>query len=299
MPDAPPDAPGAATVQAVAAALVAPERTRLRRAALAALIASRDRNVLFILRQALRSTDPHIRQLACVGLGALGDPEALRDLAPMLGDAHRNVQLAAGLALGAIGTERALEIMVQGLLEGSDELRRAVAETLAAIPDGGHAILRDGILADDIMIRRANGLWPERRARLVALVALYRAMMEDEQCMSAPPPKKLYGGARAGAGWTARPPESRRAAVADRLGGGAREGVAAWLEARQVLIRALQDARASNGPWRQSRWGGWGPSGAQAALCRAARPQRRGRAAAFSALAEIQHRTGLPLPAVA
>ncbi len=303
MPDAPPDAPWRGDLfKRLAAALVAPEQyPALRERALAALIASRDRNVLFILRQALRSTDPHIRQLACVGLGALGDPEALRDLAPMLGDAHRNVQLAAGLALGAIGTERALEIMVQGLLEGSDELRRAVAETLAAIPDGGHAILRDGILADDIMIRRATVYGLSRVRASWALVALYRAMMEDEQWYVRTAAEEAFMAARA--------PEQdgpRAHPEADALpwliGWAAErgEGVPHGSNARQVLIRALQDGASLERAMAAITLGRMGHLQALKPLYAALRDRNAEvRAAAFSALAEIQLRTGLPLPAVA
>ena len=42
-------------------------------------------------------------------MGAVGDPEALRDLTPLLNDQDSNVQFAAGMALGAIGTDEALK----------------------------------------------------------------------------------------------------------------------------------------------------------------------------------------------
>ena len=77
-------------------------------------MASRDKNVGFILRQALRSPDAQVRRLGCVGLGALGDGEVIKDLGSMLTDADPDVQLAAGLALGAIGSEAALETMLAG-----------------------------------------------------------------------------------------------------------------------------------------------------------------------------------------
>ena len=181
LPDAPPDALARRLFKRLAAALMAPEQyPAVRDRALAALIASRDSSVAYVLRQALRATNLDVRRLACIGLGALGDPETVKDLAPLLDDGHREIQLAAAVALGAIGSERALETMVHGLLEGSEDLRRAIAEALAAIPGEGHAILRDGIAADDMMIRR-------RRSRLepgwdrLGRRALYRAMLEDEQ----------------------------------------------------------------------------------------------------------------------
>ena len=300
MPDAPPDAPWRGDLfKRLAAALVAPEQyPALRERALAALIASRDRNVLFILRQALRSTDPHIRQLACVGLGALGDTEALRDLEPMLGDSHANVQLAAGLALGAIGTERALEIMVQGLLEGSDELRRAVAEALAAIPDGGHAILRDGILADDIMIRRATVYGLSRVRASWALVALYRAMMEDEQWYVRTAAEEAFMAARAPERKGPRAhPEADTLTWLIQWAAERGEGVPKGQNARQVLIRALQEGGAFDKVMAATTLGRMGDVQALKPLYAALRDRNPDvRTAAFSALAEIQLRTARPLP---
>ena len=303
LPDAPPDAPWRGDLfKRLSAALVAPEQyPLLRERAMAALIASRDRNVLFIFRQALRSTDPHVRQLACVGLGALGDSEALRDLAPMLADSHRNVQLAAGLALGAIGTERALEIMVQGLLEGTDELRRAVAETLAAIPQGGHEILRDGILADDIMIRRATVYGLSRIKASWALVALYRAMMEDEQWYVRTAAEEAFMAARTPDhdGPHAHP-EADSLPWLIQWAAERGEGVPNGKNARQVLIRALQEGRQFDKVMAAATLGRMGHIQALKPLYAALRDRSpEVRAAAFSALAEIQLRIGHPLPSAA
>jgi len=302
MPDAPPDAPWRGDLfKRLAAALAAPEQyPPLRERALAALVASRDRNVLFILRQALRSTDPHIRQLACVGLGALGDSEALRDLEPMLGDADPSVQRAAGLALGAIGTERALEIMVQGLLEGSDELRRAVAEALAAIPDGGHAILRDGIRADDIMIRRATVYGLSRIRASWALVALYRAMMEDEQWYVRTAAEEAFMAARTPEheGPHAHP-EADALTWLIQWAAERGEGVPKGQNARQVLIRALQEGGTFDKVMAATTLGRMGHVHALKPLYAALRDRNPDvRAAAFNALAEIQLRTARPLPSV-
>lgn len=302
MPDAPPDAPWRGDLfKRLAAALVAPEQyPALRERALAALIASRDRNVLFILRQALRSADPHIRQLACVGLGALGDTEALRDLEPMLGDEQPDVQLAAGLALGAIGTERALEIMVQGLLEGSDDLRRAVAEALAAIPDGGHAILHDGILAEDIMIRRATVYGLSRVRASWALVALYRAMMEDEQWYVRTAAEEAFMAARAPEHDGPRAhPEADTLTWLIQWAAERGEGVPKGENARQVLIRALQEGGAFDKVMAATTLGRLGHLQALKPLYAALRDRNPDvRTAAFSALAELQLRTARPLPTV-
>ena len=72
LPDAPLDAPWRGDLfKRLAAALMAPEQyPTVRARAMAGLIASRDKNILFILRQALRITDPYIQRIACIGMGA-------------------------------------------------------------------------------------------------------------------------------------------------------------------------------------------------------------------------------------
>lgn len=183
LPDAPADAPWRGEIfKRLAAALIAPTQfPAVREMAMAALVSTRDMNVLFILRQALRSTDAQVRRLGCIGLGVLGQGEAIKDLRPMLEDDDLEVQLAAGLALGAIGTEKALEVMVDGLLGGEESLRQAVAEALAAIPGEGHHLLHTAITSEDMMVRRAAVFGLARIDTPWALTDLYRALLEDDQ----------------------------------------------------------------------------------------------------------------------
>lgn len=162
--------------------LIAPSQfPLLRERATAALLGTRDPNVLYVFRQAVRNVNPDVRRLACLGIGALGSNEGINDLAPLLGDQIADVQLAAGLGLGAIGSEEALETMVVTFTEGSEQLRQAVAEAMAAIPDEGHPILYDAIVHDDMMVRRAATFGLKRIQANWAIIALYRAFLEDEQ----------------------------------------------------------------------------------------------------------------------
>ncbi len=129
----------------------------VRERAMAALVASRDRNVGFIFRQGLRSEDPRVRVLSALGIGALGDPELLVILGEALGDPQPAVEAAVALALGALGTKAALNYMLQTLLSGRDMARRAVAEMLAAnnVAGEGYDILREAMQEPDPQTRRA------------------------------------------------------------------------------------------------------------------------------------------------
>lgn len=100
LPDAPPNATWRAEVfkRFTAALLAASQYPAIRERAMAALVSSRDKNVGFIFRQALRSTEASVRRLGCIGLGALGETDAIKDLGPMLTDPDADVQLAQGHA---------------------------------------------------------------------------------------------------------------------------------------------------------------------------------------------------------
>ncbi|MBL8131492.1 MAG: HEAT repeat domain-containing protein [Anaerolineae bacterium] len=147
----------------------------------AALIDSRDSNILLVFRRAVRNASPDIRRLACLAMGALGDPEGLRDLKPLIGDHDSAVQLSAGMALGAVGSDEALETMVIALTTGAEPLRQAMAEAFAALPDEGFPTLFDAIHDDDLMLRRAAVFGLRRIRSTWALVEIYRAFLEDEQ----------------------------------------------------------------------------------------------------------------------
>lgn len=153
----------------------------IRERAVAGMIASRDPNVLYVLRQGIRHANPIIRKLACIGLGALGSSEVIRELRSMIVDDDADVQLAAAQALGAIRSDAALETMVQGLLEGNEFMRQAIAEAFAAIPGEGHAILQDAVQHDDMLVRRASIYGLARIPALWAMKGVYNTMMEDDQ----------------------------------------------------------------------------------------------------------------------
>ncbi len=301
--DAPPSARWRGEVfKRLARALMAPNQYQtVRERALGAIIATRDENVLFIYRQALQSQAPKIRQLACLGMGALGTAEAIKDLMPMLSDESLDVQLAAGLALGAIRSERSLEVMVQGLLDGEENLRRAVAEALAALPGEGHDIIRDAAKHNDMMVRRAAVFGLRRIKASWALVDLYRVMLEDAEWYVRSAAQEAFAEARnpeVGAlkGYPAVDSLQWLMSWAAERG----SAVPAGEQAKQFLLRALQEGEA---PVREAAAGtlaliGYLPS--LKPLYMALRdPEDEVRDAAFGALARFQQNIGAPLPSVA
>ncbi|MBN1284245.1 MAG: HEAT repeat domain-containing protein [Anaerolineae bacterium] len=300
--DAPPAARWRGEVfKRLARALMAPSQYRvLREKALGAIIASRDENVIFVYRQALRSTDPDVRRLACLGMGALGSSEAIKDLTPMLADDDLDVQLAAGLALGAIGTERALEMMVRGMLEGEENLRRAVAEALAALPGEGHNILRDAAVHSDMFVRRAAVFGLRRIKEKWALVGLYRVMLEDGEWYVKSAAQEAFAHARnPEIGALKGYPETESLPWLVTWAAERGNAVPAGDAANQVLIQALQQGKPPVRMTAADTLGVMGYVPALKSLYLALRDEDAAvRDTAFEALATLQLKIGRALPAV-
>jgi HEAT repeat protein len=300
--DAPPAAAWKAEVfKRLTAALLAPSQYPfIRERAMAALVCSRDKNVLFILRQALRSTDSMVRRLGCVALGALGDSEAIKDLSPMLTDPDAKVQLAAGLALGAIGTDAALETVVASLLGGEQNLRRAVAEALAAIPGEGQAVLRDAITSKDMMVRHAAVFGLARVRAAWALSLLYRTLLEDEQWYVRNAAEQAFRNAdRLDKVGAMRHPEADALNWLKVWAAQKGEGVPGGENARQVLIRVLQEGESTTKVAAAITIANLGHIPALKPLYSALKDRDENvRAAAYEALAAMQARLGEALPVV-
>ncbi|MFN8376508.1 MAG: HEAT repeat domain-containing protein [Anaerolineae bacterium] len=153
----------------------------LRERITAALISTRDSMVLDIFKRAAQDANPDVQRLACLGIGALKDPAGLSELQTMLQDSMGDVQLAAGLALGALGSDEALEAMAVALTSGSEQLRKAIAEAFAALPEEGYPVLYDAISHADMAVRRAAVFGLRRINTNWALVAVYKSFLDDSQ----------------------------------------------------------------------------------------------------------------------
>jgi HEAT repeat protein len=283
------------------AALIAPQQFPLvRERAMTALVVSRDRNIIFIFRQGLRATDSLVRRLACIGLGAYGDPEATKDLIAMLEDQSAEVKLAAALALGSIASDTAIESMVTSLVYGEQGLRRAVAEALAALPGEGYGVLRDAIGASEMMLRHAAVFGLARIKTGWAVALLYRTLLEDEQWYVRNAAEEAFLAAddptKTG---ISHLPEPDQIPWLVSWAASKGEAVPEGERARDVMLRALQEGD----PGIQ---GAAAMSLATLGHVRALRPlynalqdkEEYVRAVAFTALGVMQIRLGEPLPGV-
>jgi len=127
----------------------------LRARLLSALLLSGDQGVSVLLRQISHTSDIQFKQISALGMGFLLDSKALSRLQELLADPEPSIFHAACLALVRIGNQQAFEILGTSLLNGTEEIRRSVAEALALDPKEGHAILKEASQMEDLLVRRS------------------------------------------------------------------------------------------------------------------------------------------------
>ncbi|HVU12698.1 MAG TPA: HEAT repeat domain-containing protein, partial [Phototrophicaceae bacterium] len=271
----------------------------MRERAAAALIDSRDKNVLLIFRKGVRNMDADIRRLACLGIGAMGEAEGTRDLIALLRDQDENVELTAAMALGAIGSEDALRPMADALMTGSEPIRQAMAEAFAMMPEVGYPTLYDAVTDDEMLLRRAAIFGLRRLRNTWALVAIYRAFLEDEQWYVRSAAQQAFQDLTYGREKSLTTPYPKPEEIpwlqsfASRIG----EPLPPGDPANQMLLRALKDGDAETRALAVSNVGQLGMVDSMRALYTALRDGREEvRANAHAALADLQAQIGEPLP---
>jgi HEAT repeat protein len=273
----------------------------LRERAAAALLTTRDKNAQVVFRQALNSPQARLRQLAALGLGAIGDPESVAEVASLLQDDNDDTQLAAGLALGAIGTEAAIEALVAAFTQGSEQLRQAAAETFAAIPDEGYPILYDAIYDQDMLLRRAAVFGLRRVKTSWALIAIYRAFLEDSQRYVRTAAQIAIQDLQDGneKGVKSYPPVEALPWLAEWAAQRG-ENLPTGEGASQMLMRALQEGDSGVQQLAAAAIGQMGLASIGKALYGAMRDkQAETRDTAYRALADLEFQIGKPMPAPA
>ena len=271
----------------------------LRERVAAALVTTRDPSVLVVFRQGARSPNPAIRRLSCLGMGALANPEAVRDLRPLVQDRDETVSLAAAMGMGAVGGEESLEELVIAFTRGSEAVRQAVAESLAMLPDDGYPVLYEAVQDDDMMLRRA-AIFGLRRIRVPwAIIAIYRTFLEDEQWYVRSAAQQAFEELQYGRSEPLLMPLPQPAEMdwltlwAAHRG----ESIPAGPAGIQMLVRVLQEGDHSERALAALNLGSLGVLSGIRPLYGALRDRQDSvRAAAFRALGTLQERTNIPIP---
>ena len=181
--DAPKNAPWRGKMFGTLAAILQTDGIplNLRGQAMAAFVYSNDPSAAALFRQFATSSSFELVHLAILGIGAVRDTKSLKILEGALNAPSLAVKRAACMALAAINTNESLEIAAHALLNGEEDVRRAAGEALANDPNEGHAMLRDGITINDILLRRAVIYGLGRVREEWATDLLKKVQIEDEQ----------------------------------------------------------------------------------------------------------------------
>jgi HEAT repeat protein len=123
---------------------------------LAAFAHSKDPSVAVLFRQMLSSPSPELRRIAALGCGLLRDVKAVDALIGLLNDYSSPVRQSACHALVSIETSPAIQAVLDALMHGEEDLRRAAAESLANSPAFGYDYLREASASEDLLSRRAS-----------------------------------------------------------------------------------------------------------------------------------------------
>jgi hypothetical protein len=181
--DAPKNAPWRGQIFGALATIIQTEGLplNLRGQAMAAFVVSNDTSVLALFRQLATTLSFEIVQLSVLGAGAARDTKSIEVLARAIDAPSMPVRRAACMALVSIGTNEALESVAQTLLNGDEDIRRAAAEALATDPGEGHAMLKEGITLNDILLRRSVVYGLGRTNEPWATEILQKVQVEDDQ----------------------------------------------------------------------------------------------------------------------
>lgn len=209
------------------------------------------------------------------------------------------VQLAAGMALGAVGTEEALETMLIAFTEGSEQVRQAMAEAFAAMPGEGYAILHEAVEDQDMMLRRASVFGLRRIRTTWALIAIYRAFLEDEQWYVRSAAQQAFQEIQYGRSEspTVAYPQPWAIPWLAEWAASRGETMPAGEGAQQMLLRALQEGEPSIRALAAVNLGQLGLATMTKALYNALRDRQDDvRSAAHKGLAHLQMQIGQPFP---
>ncbi|MCE1255597.1 MAG: HEAT repeat domain-containing protein [Anaerolineae bacterium] len=122
---------------------------------MAIFVGSNDPSVSKLIKQFFATNSSSLKALAALASGAMQDNKQMRELSNLLTNPSQEVKNAAALAIGALATPYNIEALIDVLMQGDEQTRQGAAEALAFLPPRGHDILKEAILYDDIMVRKA------------------------------------------------------------------------------------------------------------------------------------------------
>jgi HEAT repeat protein len=177
-----------------------------------------------------------------------------------------------------------------------------MAEAFAAMPEEGFPILHEAVEDQDMMLRRASVFGLRRIRTTWALIAIYRAFLEDEQWYVRSAAQQAFQEIQYGRAQSPTAPYPSAETIPWLAAWAASRGetMPAGEGAQQMLLRALQEGEPPIRALAATNLGQLGLTNMTKALYNALRDRQDDvRAAAHQGLADLQMQIGQPLPAPA
>ncbi len=108
-----------------------------------------------LFRQMISSPHAGIRALGLIDCATARNQKALPEITTCLQDSNEQIRLLSVFALSSFATESTTQILVEALLQGSEDVRMAAAQAFAMSGGEGFEILQEAATYEDILTRRA------------------------------------------------------------------------------------------------------------------------------------------------
>lgn len=152
----------------------------------AALITTRDQNGKKVFGRGVQHTNPDVKRLSLLALGAYGQDELTDNLSGYLDNQPDDIRVAAAFAISNIQTEDAYTLLTDELINSNSEsVQQVIAEAFSDNPEFGYdvlwEILNDEAYQDRVRLRRAAVLGLQRLRTDWSLSEIYRIYIDSQQ----------------------------------------------------------------------------------------------------------------------
>lgn len=161
-----------------------------------------------LFQRLLAQNDVEIVQTAILTLGLLQDKTAIPELARLLLHPSPTIYRATALALVAIGGDDAWNALGESFVGGHEDLRQAIAESLANDPKDGYETLKDAASREgpeNVAFRRAAVYGLARIPQAWAQTILSEQLQYDEEWVVRTPAVTLVEARQAGSPYIPQP----------------------------------------------------------------------------------------------
>lgn len=146
-----------------------------------ACIKTNEPGLAHLFKQFLVSTFPTIRRLGLIGIGISHQEKSLKEITNLLSDKDIDTRHLAIFTLIPLDSVASTQLLAELLLNGSEEMRFAAAQSFAKLGGEGFEVLQEAVTMEDLVTRRAAVIGLQTVRENWARELLEKISMEDGQ----------------------------------------------------------------------------------------------------------------------